>query len=57
MIRSIFLRALAFVALWWILAEGRLDGWLLGGVAVVAATWTSITLAACRGSCAYVLPG
>lgn len=44
MIRSIFLRALAFVALWWILAEGRLDGWLLGGVAVVAATWTSITL-------------
>ena len=45
MIRSIFLRALGFVALWWILAEGRLDGWLLGGVAVVAATWTSITLA------------
>lgn len=44
MIRSIFLRALGFVALWWILAEGRLDGWLLGGVAVVAATWTSITL-------------
>jgi multicomponent Na+:H+ antiporter subunit E len=45
MIRSIFLRALGFVALWWILAEGRVDGWLLGGVAVVAATWTSITLA------------
>lgn len=45
MIRSIFLRALAFVALWWILAEGRVDGWLLGSVAVVAATRTSITLA------------
>lgn len=44
MIRSIFLRGLAFVVLWWILAEGRLDGWLLGGVAVAAATWTSIKL-------------
>ena len=44
MMLSIFLRALGFVALWWILAEGRVDGWLLGGVAVVAATWTSITL-------------
>jgi multicomponent Na+:H+ antiporter subunit E len=44
MIRSIFLRGLAFVVLWWILAEGRLDGWLLGGVAVAAATWASIKL-------------
>ena len=44
MTRSIFLRGLLFVVLWWILAEGRLDGWLLGGVAVAAATWTSIRL-------------
>jgi multicomponent Na+:H+ antiporter subunit E len=44
MMRTVFLRALAFAALWWILAEGRLDGWLLGSVAVVAATWASITL-------------
>lgn len=44
MMRTVFLRALAFAALWWILAEGRLDGWLLGSVAVVAATWVSITL-------------
>ena len=44
MIRSIFLRGLLFVVLWWILAEGRHDGWLLGGVAVAAATWTSIKL-------------
>jgi len=44
MIQSIFLRGLTFVALWWILAEGRNDGWLLGGVAVVAASWASIKL-------------
>lgn len=44
MIRSTFLRGLAFGLLWWILAEGRLDGWLLGGVAVAAATWTSLKL-------------
>ena len=44
MIQSILLRGLGFVVLWWILAEGRGDGWLLGGVAVVAATWTSVKL-------------
>ncbi|MBN8473871.1 Na+/H+ antiporter subunit E [Sulfuritalea sp.] len=38
------MRGLAFGLLWWILAEGRLDGWLLGGVAVAAATWTSLKL-------------
>ena len=44
MLRTVFLRALAFAALWWILVEGRSDGWLLGSVAVVAATWVSIAL-------------
>jgi multicomponent Na+:H+ antiporter subunit E len=44
MIRSIFLRGLMFVSLWWILAEGRVDGWLLGSVAVAAASWASIKL-------------
>ncbi len=44
MIPSIFLRGLPFVALWWILAEGRTDGWLPGGVAVAAASWASIKL-------------
>jgi multicomponent Na+:H+ antiporter subunit E len=44
MIRAFVFRGLAFVGLWWILAEGRLDGWLLGGPAVVAATWASIKL-------------
>ncbi len=43
-IRSLFLRGLLFVALWWILAEGRHDGWLLGGIAVAAATWASLKL-------------
>jgi len=43
-IRSIFLRGLLFVVLWWILADGRHDGWLLGGIAVAAATWTSLKL-------------
>jgi multicomponent Na+:H+ antiporter subunit E len=44
MIRAFVFRGLSFVALWWILAEGRFDGWLLGGPAVVAATWASIKL-------------
>ncbi len=44
MIQSIFLRGLPFAVLWWILAEGRLDGWLLGGIAVAAASWVSIKL-------------
>jgi len=44
MIQSIILRGLSFAVLWWILAEGRLDGWLLGGIAVTAASWASIKL-------------
>ena len=42
MIGSIVRRALLFAGLWWVLAEGRHDGWLLGGVAVMAATWASL---------------
>lgn len=44
MIRALGLRGLSFAGLWWILAEGRLDGWLLGGIAVAAATWASMRL-------------
>ena len=44
MIRTLVLRGLSFVVLWWILAEGRQDGWLFGGLAVAAATWASIKL-------------
>ncbi|QQO57175.1 MAG: Na+/H+ antiporter subunit E [Thiohalocapsa sp. PB-PSB1] len=38
------LRAAAFALLWWVLAEGRQDGWALGAVAVVCATWASLVL-------------
>ncbi|MDP3538679.1 MAG: Na+/H+ antiporter subunit E [Azonexus sp.] len=44
MIRLPWLRILLFACLWWILAEGRVDGWLLGCLAVIAATWTSMVL-------------
>ncbi|MDP2153767.1 MAG: Na+/H+ antiporter subunit E [Methylotenera sp.] len=30
--------------LWWVLAEGRIDGWWLGAVAVVTATCVSVIL-------------
>lgn len=59
LIRILWLRVLLFACLWWILAEGRLDGWLLGGVAVIAATWTSVALwpPAARGMRLTALPG
>lgn len=37
-------RAGAFGLLWWVLAEGRLETWGLGIVAVAAATWASVRL-------------
>lgn len=59
MIARLLLRGLLFASLWWILAEGRLDGWLLGGVAVAAATWVSVALwpAAAHGVRLAALPG
>lgn len=44
MISFLLLRLLLFACLWWVLAEGRPDGWLLGGVAVIVATWASVAL-------------
>jgi len=44
MISRLLPRGPLFACLWWILAEGRLDGWLLGGIAVIAATWASVAL-------------
>lgn len=44
MTRGILARGLGFAFLWWILAEGRLDAWGLGAVAVAAATWASLHL-------------
>lgn len=42
--QALLLRAALFAALWWVLAEGRNDGWLLGALAVATATWTSLRL-------------
>jgi multicomponent Na+:H+ antiporter subunit E len=44
MLTALLFRSLLFALLWWILSEGRLDGWLLGAVAVIAATWSSLKL-------------
>jgi multicomponent Na+:H+ antiporter subunit E len=44
MIPSLLLRCILFAVLWWVLAEGRLDGWWLGAIAVAAATWASAVL-------------
>lgn len=41
---SISARATVFAALWWVLAEGSNAGWLLGAVATLLATWTSLVL-------------
>lgn len=41
---SIAWRAGGFAALWWVLAEGRADGWALGVAAVALATWASWVL-------------
>ncbi|MCX8085467.1 MAG: Na+/H+ antiporter subunit E [Rhodocyclaceae bacterium] len=43
--RSLLLRGAAFALLWWVLSEGRGDGWLLGSAAVIAASWASLKLA------------
>ena len=52
-------RALLFAVLWWLLAEGRVDGWPMGGLAVVAATWASLVLypPAAHGLRLGALPG
>ena len=42
--RRLWLRILLFTLLWWVLAEGRSDGWWLGSIAVIAATWASVAL-------------
>jgi len=43
-IPSLLLRCLLFAVLWWVLAEGRIDGWWLGAIAVATATWASAVL-------------
>lgn len=41
-IPSILLRSSLFAVLWWMLAEGNHEGWMLGAVAIGLATWTSL---------------
>jgi len=57
--KQTIVRALPFAMLWWLLAEGRVNGWLLGGVAVIAATWASMALypPAAHGLRLAALPG
>lgn len=43
-LRPALMRAAAFAALWWVLAEGSNAGWMLGVVAVILATWASFVL-------------
>lgn len=59
MIRLLWLRIMLFALFWWVLAEGRSDGWLLGGIAVAAATWASGVLwtNAAHGLRLAALPG
>lgn len=46
--KTILSRSFLFALLWWVLAEGRHDGWPLGAVAVFAATWASLKLLPAR---------
>lgn len=42
--KAILNRSILFALLWWVLAEGRTDGWPIGAVAVLAGTWVSLRL-------------
>ena len=44
MLRTIVVRCLFAIALWWILAEGRIDTWGIGAIAVVSAVIVSLRL-------------
>ncbi len=49
-------RGLFFALFWWVLAEGRLEGWWLGAFAVAATTWASVKLAPPGGDDFRVVP-
>jgi multicomponent Na+:H+ antiporter subunit E len=44
MLKAVVLRGLLFATVWWVLSEGRLDSYLLGSIAIIAATWVSFKL-------------
>ncbi len=50
-------RALVFALIWFALSEGRVDGLILGAVAVAAATWASLRLLPPTGLRLAGLPG
>ncbi len=43
-LRAILVRGTVFAALWWVVAEGSHDGWMLGTVATILAVWASFIL-------------
>lgn len=44
MMNAALRRGILFALLWWILSEGRAEGWELGAIAVAAALWASLRL-------------
>lgn len=44
MLRTIIVRCVFAIVLWWILAEGRIDTWGIGAIAVVSAVIVSLRL-------------
>ncbi len=44
MLRTIIVRCLFAIVLWWILAEGRTESWGIGAIAVVSAVIVSLRL-------------
>ncbi|MDO9050551.1 MAG: Na+/H+ antiporter subunit E [Methylotenera sp.] len=43
-IRSVLWRSVLFTALWWVLVEGRTDGWGMGGISVILSLAASLYL-------------
>jgi multicomponent Na+:H+ antiporter subunit E len=41
---ALLYRGLLFALLWWMLSEGRAEGWGFGAIAVAAALWASLRL-------------
>jgi multicomponent Na+:H+ antiporter subunit E len=44
MMNAVLRRGILFALLWWILSEGRAEGWGLGAIAVAAGLWASLRL-------------
>ncbi|PKO84380.1 MAG: cation transporter [Betaproteobacteria bacterium HGW-Betaproteobacteria-11] len=53
---TVFWRGVSFALLWWVLAEGRMDGWWVGLCGVAAATWASLRLSPPRAGRLRAVP-